>query len=131
MLFTVNGCQTSPKASSLYDELGGQAGIETIVSNFIYEIGFNEQIAAHFEETNLDRFYEKMVEHLCHISGGPCEYTGDTMIDVHTNMNITEAEFNAVVDILIQAMNRSKIPHRIQNKLLARLAPLRKEIIYL
>ncbi|MCG8311693.1 MAG: group 1 truncated hemoglobin [Pseudomonadales bacterium] len=104
--------------------------IEKITGNFIYEIGLNESISKHFEETDLDRFYNKMVEHLCEVSDGPCEYTGDSMIDVHTNMNINEAEFNLVVDLLINALNRSDIPHPTQNKLLARLAKLRGEMLY-
>ncbi len=123
-------CQSLNNQQSLYDELGGMPAIEEITGNFIYEIGMNEPIAKHFEDTDLDRFYNKMVEHLCEVSGGPCEYTGDSMIDVHTNMNINEAEFNQVVDLLINALNRSGIPHRTQNKLLARLAPLREEMIY-
>ncbi len=46
-------------------------------------------------------------------------------------MNINEKDFNHMVDLLINAMDTEGIPHRIQNQLIARLAPLRKEIIYL
>ena len=126
----MSACQTANTHTSLFEELGGMPAIEKITGNFIYEIGLNESISKHFEETDLDRFYNKMVEHLCEVSDGPCEYTGDSMIDVHTNMNINEAEFNLVVDLLINALNRSDIPHPTQNKLLARLAKLRGEMLY-
>tara|TARA_R110000772_G_scaffold192602_4_gene303574 strand:- start:419 stop:580 length:162 start_codon:yes stop_codon:yes gene_type:complete len=53
------------------------------------------------------------------------------MIDIHTGMNITENDFNHLVDLLINAMELQGIPHRIQNQLLARLAPLRSNIIYM
>lgn len=126
----ISGCQTANTGPTLYEELGGMPAIETVTGNFIREIGYNEQIARHFAESDLDRFYEKMVEHLCDISGGPCEYSGESMLVVHEGMDITEAEFNATVDLLINAMNRSGVPHRLQNRLLARLAPMREEIIY-
>jgi hemoglobin len=53
------------------------------------------------------------------------------MVDIHTGMNINESDFNHLVDLLINAMEAEGIPHRIQNQLLARLAPLRENIIYL
>lgn len=126
----LSACHTAPTGSSLYQELGGMEGITDITNNFIYEIGFDENIVRHFQETNLDRFREKFIEQVCEVSGGPCTYSGDTMLDVHTKMNVTEAEFNRTVDLLVAAMNRSGIPHRVQNQLLARLAPTRPDIIY-
>ena len=51
------------------------------------------------------------------------------MVAIHTGMNITEADFNRVVDLLINAMNEQKISHTLQNKILAKMAPLRHEII--
>lgn len=130
LLACLPACQTQPTNDALYHELGGMEGITRITDNFIYEIGFDKNIVRHFEETDLDRFREKFIEQVCELSGGPCRYSGDSMVDVHTNMNITEAEFNQTVDLLIAAMNRSGIAHPTQNKLLALLAPTRPDIIY-
>ncbi len=130
MLVLLWGCQSLSSSRSLYDELGGMPVIEKITDNFIEEISFDQQIVKHFKESDIDRFREKLNEQLCNVSGGPCEYTGDSMVDVHTKMNITEAEFNRTVDLLISAMNKAGVAHRTQNKLLARLAPMRGDIIY-
>lgn len=129
-LLALPACQTTPVGDTLYNELGGMEGISRITDNFIYEIGFDENIVQHFQETNLERFREKFIEQICEVSGGPCTYSGDSMVEVHTKMNVTEAEFNRTVDLLIAAMERSHIPHRVQNQLLARLAPTRPDIIY-
>lgn len=116
---------------SLYDELGGQAKIESISNHFIEEIGNNPHIRNYFENTNIDRFHEKFVEHICMITNGPCSYTGDSMKNVHTGMNIGKADFNRAVDLLINAMDKAGIKHVTQNKLLAKLAPMRRDIIHL
>jgi len=126
----LTGCQLNASTASLYDDLGGMEGITSITDNFIYEIGFDQNIVKHFEKTDLDRFREKFIEQICEVSGGPCQYSGDSMLDVHKKMNVTEAEFNRTVDLLIAAMNRSGINHRAQNRLLAKLAPTRPDIIY-
>ena len=129
-LLVLAGCQSLNSSATLYDELGGMPVIEKITDNFITEISFDQQIAAHFRETKIDRFREKLIEQLCNVSGGPCEYSGDSMLDVHRKMQITEGEFNRMVDLLINAMNQAGVAHRTQNKLIARLAPMRPDIIY-
>lgn len=126
------GCQSLPNSvssSSLYDDLGGQSGVEKIVDQLIIETSVNPLIAPHFKESNMKRFRTILVEHLCHLSGGNCTYTGDTMVDVHTGMNIKQSEFNALVEDLITAMETVGIATRAQNRLLAILARLRSEII--
>ncbi len=126
----VSGCATTSQ-KTLYEQLGGEAGINNIVENLVQEIGQDQQVFHYFAEARVSRFKENLIEHFCAISDGPCSYTGDNMVDIHTGMNINEKDFNHLVDLLINAMDTEGIPHRIQNQLIARLAPLRKEIIYL
>lgn len=130
ILIMLSGCASTPE-TTLYEKLGGQSGIEHIVDNLVQEIGQDEQIFHYFAQARVSRFRENLIEHFCHIADGPCQYTGDSMVDIHTGMQVNEKDFNHLVDLLINAMDRAGIPHRIQNQLLARLAPLRKDIIYL
>ena len=116
---------------SLYDELGGKDTLAQIVDNFIHEIEFDKTMFAYFAESDIDRFREKLNEHLCFLANGPCQYTGDTMEQVHAGMQISERDFNHGVDLFIAAMTKAKVPHPLQNKLLAKMVPTRKEIIYL
>jgi hypothetical protein len=53
----------------------------------------------------------------------PCEYIGDPMEIVHRDFNITEAQFNAAVEDLQEAVAYLNLPGSPQNRLLARLAP--------
>ncbi|PHR65373.1 MAG: hypothetical protein COA51_05970 [Idiomarina sp.] len=69
-------------------------------------------------------------EHICELSGGPCEYSGESMVTVHTGMNISRAEFNAVVENLMTAMDQQQLAVSTQNRLLAILASFHKEVIY-
>ena len=131
LLFLLVGCASHPSQNKLYDKLGGEAGVDAIVSGFIKQIGQDKQIFHYFADANISRFRTHLTTHLCAITDGPCKYTGDSMTDIHTGMKITEKDFNHLVDLLINAMNLQAIPHRIQNQLLARLAPLRASIIYI
>ena len=125
------GCQSlqQKKPDTLYDELGGQAAIEKLVDNYIRDISFDPELVQRFKDTNIKRLRTKLTEQLCNVSGGPCQYTGDSMKVVHHNMHIGEAEFNHFVELLIKAMNQTGIDQRAQNRLLARLAPMRRDIM--
>jgi hemoglobin len=131
LLMMLAGCVSPPKNDSLYQALGKQQGIARISRNFIHEIGADNRIRSYFENADLKRFHAKLTEHICHLSGGGCAYTGDTMRQVHGGMNVTEMDFNRTVDLLINAMNKEGIPHPVQNRLLKVLAPLYEDIVYL
>lgn len=123
------GCATTKPEDTLYLALGGEAAIAVIVENFILEIARDDRIIDHFEVSNVQRFRVMMNQHLCMVADGPCQYTGDSMIDTHAGMGITEGDFNAIVENMMAAMDKAGIALGPQNRLLARLATLRGEII--
>ena len=131
---TLGGCAAQPAPApandDLYRALGGEVGIGRIVEGMLINIADDERIVEHFVDADIDRLYEKLVEQLCAESGGPCEYTGDSMADSHAGMDITEGDFNALVENLVAAMDAENIPVTAQNRLLQRLAPMRGDIIY-
>ncbi|WP_229333646.1 group 1 truncated hemoglobin [Glaciecola sp. MH2013] len=118
------------KNSTLYEQLGGQNKLEEIADNFVDEISFDAQIYPYFANSNIKRFKNKLVEQLCVMSEGPCQYSGDTMEQVHTGMNITERDFNRTVDLFIAAMTKAGISHPLQNRLLKEMAQTRDQMLY-
>lgn len=119
-----------PLDDSLYLALGGKPGIGRIVEGLLINIADDERIVEHFVDADIDRLYQKLVEQICVESGGPCEYTGDSMEDSHAGMEITEGDFNALVEGLIVAMDEEQVQVTAQNRLLSRLAAMRGAIIY-
>jgi hemoglobin len=127
---TLSACATTTSQQTLYDDLGGESGIESIVNHLVTNIGHDKQVFHYFAEANVNRFKKHLAWHLCDLSDGPCNYTGDNMQQIHDGMEINERDFNHLVDLLIDAMYKADVPHPVQNRLLARLAPLRTDIIY-
>ncbi|UUO22080.1 group 1 truncated hemoglobin [Colwellia sp. M166] len=123
-----NNTNSAP-TESLYVEMGQQAALDKIVDNLINIIGQDEIIFSHFADSNVSHFRKKLTLFLCQISDGPCQYNGDSMQDIHRGMQINTNQFNHFVELFIAAMDASGIAYPTQNKLLARLAPLRKNII--
>ncbi len=118
-----------PRDDSLYRDLGAKPGITAIVEGMLLHIAQDERIVGHFRNVNITRLRDKLVEQFCVEAGGPCTYTGDTMAESHKGQNLTRSDFNALVEDLIKAMEDRHVPVPAQNRLLARLAPMRGEVI--
>lgn len=118
-----------PKDDSLYRELGERPGINRIVEGMLINIAHDSRINRHFQHVEPVRLRDQLVLKFCMEAGGPCRYTGDSMAEVHKGQNIGKAEFNALVEDLIASMDTQGVPVPSQNRLLARLAAQRGDVI--
>ncbi|MDQ6679746.1 MAG: group 1 truncated hemoglobin [Pseudomonadota bacterium] len=113
----------------LYVALGGKAGIESLIGGFTQRLTTEPRTASFFEGVDLPRLRGQMVDQFCQLAGGPCVYKGKSMTTVHSAQDIGRADFNAVVEVLQDAMDAERIDFRVQNRLLAKLAPMHRDIV--
>jgi len=138
VLLTLLGCAASAQkpsapatasATTLYDELGGTAGITKVVDLFLARINNDARINTLFAKTDHNDLRRLVIEQLCAGSGGPCKYTGRSMEEAHSGLNLTNADFSAFMGDLVAAMDEAKVPLAQQNKLIALLAPMKPQIV--
>tara|TARA_R110002096_G_scaffold69575_3_gene166983 strand:+ start:3030 stop:3455 length:426 start_codon:yes stop_codon:yes gene_type:complete len=114
---------------SLYKSLGEKAGIERIITHTL-DLSFTDpRTEKQFTHTKKARLIGLITDQICELTGGPCTYKGLTMKKGHIKLGTTEREFNALVEQLQAAMEAEKVPYRMQNKLLALLAPMKADIV--
>ncbi|WP_238554856.1 group I truncated hemoglobin [Paraburkholderia hospita] len=113
---------------SLYREFGGKAGLERIIDDFYDSLLEDPRTKSYFEGASIPRIEKKLNEQFCVLLGGTCVYTGRTMKRTHEGLNIDHAAFNAAIDDLRTAMKKNGVPVSAQNKLLAKLAPMSRDI---
>lgn len=130
MLLT--GCATRDNTTgdTLYQDLGERSGIADIVEDLLYRIVEDERIAFQFKGIDVVQFHTNLTDQICDISGGPCTYSGRSMTEVHTGMNVTDTQFNALAEQLVLAMEDNGISTSAQNRLLERLVKLYPEITH-
>ncbi|GIX10245.1 group 1 truncated hemoglobin [Elioraea sp.] len=124
-------CSAAPPAhaATLFERLGGMAGITRIVDRMV-ELGLADpRIAEAFDNTNIDRLKGLIARQFCTLTGGPCAPRRRSMYAAHAHLGLTTFHFNALVEDLQQAMDEEGIPFHTQNRLLAILAPMHREIV--
>ena len=126
----LGGCQSlnNKPDDSLYQQLGEREGIANVVEDLLYLIVDDDRINQQFKGMDLDQFHHNLTDQLCELSGGPCTYTGREMRELHSDMAITNTQFNALAENLILAMEQNDIPTGAQNRLIKQLLPLYPDI---
>lgn len=123
-------CATkTPGDDALYNQLGGETGINLIVDDLLFLSTRDRRIGEFFDGVDLERLHGLLSEQVCALSGGPCLYSGETMAESHRGMGVDEAAFNALVENLVDAMEAQSVPVAAQNRLLALLAPMQRDIV--
>lgn len=126
----LGGCQSlnNKPDDSLYQQLGEREGIANVVEDLLYLIVDDDRINQQFKGMDVDQFHHNLTDQLCELSGGPCTYTGREMRELHSDMAITNTQFNALAENLILAMEQNDIPTGAQNRLIKQLLPLYPDI---
>ena len=116
-------------AAGLYQAFGEKAGIQSLMADFVQRLQADARIGKQFKDTKLDHFASQLSDQLCQLSGGPCVYKGPDMTTTHADMDVTRADFNALVEVLQQSMDARGIPFTRQNQMLALLAPMHRDVV--
>lgn len=121
--------QSAAASGSLYQAFGEKQGLTQLVEDFHARLLADARMGPHFKPANAKNIKEQLVDQFCVVTGGPCVYKGADMKSAHSNLDINKGDFNALVEVLQQSMDAKGIPFATQNKLLARLAPMHRDII--
>jgi hemoglobin len=123
-------CATPALAEDpLFADMGGQPGIDRIADTAVDNYLADDRIKAIFDESNMDRIRAQFKVQFCQVAGGPCRYEGHDMAEAHKGLHLTNANFNAVVEDLQAAMEKQGLPFAVQNRFLARLAPMQHQVV--
>jgi hemoglobin len=121
--------QTVNASSALYQALGEKSGLVKLMDDFVPRLQADPRLAEAFKKANVENLKSQLVDQICQVSGGPCEYKGPDMKVAHNNMDITKTDFNALVEVLQKSMDAQGIAFSSQNKLLVKLAPMHRDVI--
>lgn len=120
---------------ALYERLGGLYPIASIVDEFFDLIWVNDVLNAN-PETKAARDQVPMpglkfhvTSLICKVTGGPCNYTGRTIKEAHSLLNIKEREWQALLADFRRVLNSYEVPQREQKELIAIMVSLKKDIV--
>ncbi|HUR46317.1 MAG TPA: group 1 truncated hemoglobin [Candidatus Saccharimonadales bacterium] len=135
---------------TLFDRLGGEKGISSIVDDFIaralqdprvnwqrrgvksggfFHVGHNDTSSWTATDTNVAKLKKHIVQFVALATGGPARYEGKEMKGAHADMHISNPEFDAALGDLKASLDKLQIPNKEQKELLAIVESTRPQIV--
>lgn len=115
--------------TDMLEAFHGREGISRIVDDLVDVVQTDERISEIFKASDFVRLRRTLKEQFCYILNGGCDYTGRDMNKMHEDHGVAVAEFNALVELLQDAMTREGVAFGMQNRFLAKLAPMKRDVV--
>ena len=118
--------------ATLYERLGGEDNIRAIVTDIVALHHQNPTIKTRFDNAQKSdsELIDLVTDLVCSGTGGPQEYKGMSMLDTHKGMNVSEAEFIAVLDDILESLTKNGIAEREKAEVLAIAYSMKGEIVH-
>jgi hemoglobin len=122
------------KEESLYNRLGGSHAIAQVVDDFVDRIWVNEVLNANPKNKEAMGISKPALKYLateltCMATGGPQKYSGRGMKEVHSGLNISEKEWDAMVVDFKASLNKFNVPAKEQTELLEVVGGVKGDIV--
>ncbi|RHW16720.1 group 1 truncated hemoglobin [Sphingomonas gilva] len=124
-----NAGATPFSGTGMLEAFGGKEGIRRIVDRFVDANLADEEIGEIFAGHDQVRLRRTLFEQFCYILNGGCRYTGRDMKSSHKDLGTQHADMNRLVENLQAAMATEGVPFAAQNRFLAKLAPMKRDVV--
>jgi truncated hemoglobin YjbI len=119
---------------ALYKSLGGHKAIVAVVDLFVGNVAGDARINSFFkadvaDPKKLAKFKMNLVNQIGQAAGGKEKYTGKSMKEAHAGMGISSADFGALVEDLVAALDKAGVKPADKMALLGVLGPMKGDIV--
>lgn len=114
---------------TVFDRLGGQDAVESVVDDFYDRVLSDERVIHHFEDSNTTELRAHQVQFISAVTGGPVQYSGRDMRSAHRGMGITHEEFDIIAGYLDTALEENDVSDEDRIQVLGEVEELRPEIV--
>jgi hemoglobin len=124
---------SGPKPTdSLYKRLGGYDAIAAVTDDLAGRLVSDPQLGRFFQgvsRNSVQRIRQLLVDQLCQATGGPCVYIGRDMKTAHAGLGIGGSDWDQMVKLMGQTLDKFNVPDRERGELLNALSSLRADIV--
>ncbi|NHN48883.1 group 1 truncated hemoglobin [Halostella sp. JP-L12] len=114
---------------TLYDRIGGEDAVAAVVDEFYERVLDDDRLAGYFDDAEMADLREHQTKFLSAVTGGPVEYTGESMREAHAHLDLTEEDFARVAEHLEDSLRAFDVPDEGVDEVLGAVADLKTDIL--
>jgi hemoglobin len=95
---------------TLYDRLGGRAGIRAVVDDFYDRLLDDEALGPFFADADVERLRRTQTDFLCEAAGGPETYDAEPVREAHLHVPFTPEHIERAIELLEESLDHFDVP---------------------
>jgi hemoglobin len=115
--------------TTLFEKIGGMNAVNAAVDIFYTKVLEDETIKHFFKFTEMKSQAGKQKAFLAYAFGAPLAYTGKSLREAHSGMNLTEAHFNAVASHLIATLKELNVAQNLIDEVVAIVMTTKNDLL--
>lgn len=119
----------SQSTPSLYERLGGEDLIATLIPAFYVRVLDDQELGPFFKHTALDKLHAMQREFFVMATGGPIEYTGRPLAHAHHGRGITRQHFARFTGHLVETLLDMGVTQEEADEVIERINTTTNEIV--
>ncbi len=124
-----NAGATPFPGNEMWTAFHGADGVSRVVDRMLDRLIADRRVSDIFKAHDPIRLRRTLKEQFCYILNGGCNYTGRDMASSHKDLGLQTADLGALIENLQVAMRQEGIGFGAQNRFLAKLAPMKREVV--
>lgn len=121
--------EETTSSTTLYERLGGQAGIATLIDRFYDKVVVDPELGPFFERAPVDRIRAMQKEFFSAALEGPQNYSGLALTRAHDGLGIKSAHFGRYVNVLLDTLREIGVKPRDIDAVVARISIYADDIL--
>lgn len=89
---------------TLFDKYGGFSSISKVVMAFYNKVLDSDDIGPFFDDVDMSKMVDHQTKFVASLLGGPASYTDVQLRNLHAHLDITDAHFDLLEEILAETL---------------------------
>ena len=100
-----------------------------VIRAFYAKIQSHDQVQHFFANTDMHALIEHQIKFFSQLMGGPNNYTGRSLLEAHADLDITEAHFAVIAQLLQETLQEFNVDEADVAQILAAAAAAKPQIV--
>ncbi|MEP7157054.1 MAG: group 1 truncated hemoglobin [Betaproteobacteria bacterium] len=115
--------------SPLMAQFGGVEKLQKMTDEFVELLLVDPRTRGRFSGADIPKLKILLGQQFCQLIDNSCTYTGKDMKSAHSGMGLRNTDFNALAEDLQIVLEKNGVPFAAQNKLVAKLASMQRDVV--
>lgn len=116
-------------SETLYEKYGGFAAISRIVLDLYDRLLDSETVGDYFDNVDMKLLIDHQTKFIAYLLGGPADYTGERLGQLHGHLNINGSDFDEMKSILDRTLTDHGFEDADRNLVIENIESHRKVIV--